>query len=334
MACFGAADAATPIIKLAVDTMASSEPSTAARNHPARPVRCASPCVRRALFPRFVSIRASLRTARPASLLPGARAATAGVCKACALAFDARRAQNALMSETLWRPLFRLGAVAGALASVGTVADLTLGLAQGTDLTRLPQTAGERFAQLAAHPWVGLYDLDLLNVIISLVSLPMVVAVGALLMVREARPLAGLALVLSLIATAVFVSSNATLPMLSLSAQYEHAGSEAQRAALLGAGEALLARGAHGAPGAFPGFVLSTLASLTLALSMVGTRAFGRLTGLLGAVAFPLLLLYLVAVTFVPALQTVAVLLAAPGGLLAIAWQVRVVLGLARASRS
>lgn len=238
------------------------------------------------------------------------------------------------MSETLWRPLFRLGAVAGALAIVGTVADLTLGLAQGTDLTRLPQTAGERFAQLAAHPWVGLYDLDLLNVIISLVSLPMVVAVSALLMVREARPLAGLALVLSLIATAVFVSSNAALPMLSLSAQYEHAGSEAQRAALLGAGEALLARGAHGAPGAFPGFVLSTLASLTLALSMVGTRAFGRLTGVLGAVAFPLLLLYLVAVTFVPALQTVAVLLAAPGGLLAIAWQVRVVLGLARASRS
>lgn len=238
------------------------------------------------------------------------------------------------MSETTWRPLFRLGAVAGALALVATIADLGLGAAQGPDLTLLPQTAGARFAQLAAHPWVGLYDLDLLNVIISLVSLPMVVAVSALLVGREARPLAGLALAVSLVAAAVLVSSNAALPMLSLSAQYEHAGSEAQRAALLGAGEALLARGAHGGPGALPGFVLSTLASLALALCMVGTRAFGRLTGLLGAAAFPLLLLYLVALTFVPAVKTIAVLLAAPGGLLAIAWQVRVVVGLARAGRS
>lgn len=31
-------------MRLAVDTMASSEPRTAARSHPARPLRCASPC--------------------------------------------------------------------------------------------------------------------------------------------------------------------------------------------------------------------------------------------------------------------------------------------------
>ena len=36
---FGAADAATPIIKLAVETIASSAPSTAARSQPVRPLR-------------------------------------------------------------------------------------------------------------------------------------------------------------------------------------------------------------------------------------------------------------------------------------------------------
>jgi len=36
---FGAEDAATPIIRLAVETMASSDPRTAARSHPARPLR-------------------------------------------------------------------------------------------------------------------------------------------------------------------------------------------------------------------------------------------------------------------------------------------------------
>src|SRR4051812_41745610 len=41
---FDADEAATPIMRLAVDTIASSAPSTAARNHPARSLRCTSPC--------------------------------------------------------------------------------------------------------------------------------------------------------------------------------------------------------------------------------------------------------------------------------------------------
>src|SRR5271166_5418485 len=40
---FDAEAAATPIMRLAVDTIASSEPSTAARSHPERPLRCACP---------------------------------------------------------------------------------------------------------------------------------------------------------------------------------------------------------------------------------------------------------------------------------------------------
>jgi hypothetical protein len=38
-----AEEAKTPIMRLAVDTIASSDPSTAARNHPARPLWCFSP---------------------------------------------------------------------------------------------------------------------------------------------------------------------------------------------------------------------------------------------------------------------------------------------------
>jgi hypothetical protein len=41
-AAFDVDAAATPIMRLAVETMASSDPSTAARNHPARPLRCIS----------------------------------------------------------------------------------------------------------------------------------------------------------------------------------------------------------------------------------------------------------------------------------------------------
>ena len=43
MAPLSAEDAATPIMRLAVETMESSDPSTKARNHAARPLLCTSP---------------------------------------------------------------------------------------------------------------------------------------------------------------------------------------------------------------------------------------------------------------------------------------------------
>src|SRR5271157_3222630 len=46
MAPFEAEEAATPIMRLAVDTIASSDPSTAARNQSERPLLCISPCGR------------------------------------------------------------------------------------------------------------------------------------------------------------------------------------------------------------------------------------------------------------------------------------------------
>ncbi len=62
-ACFDAGAAATPIMRLAVDTIASSEPSTAARSHLERSPRCASRC---RIGPRF--------TCEPRTLISGASA--------------------------------------------------------------------------------------------------------------------------------------------------------------------------------------------------------------------------------------------------------------------
>src|ERR1700730_14172794 len=42
IASLDAEEAATPIMRLETDTIASSDPSTAARSHPARPLRCVS----------------------------------------------------------------------------------------------------------------------------------------------------------------------------------------------------------------------------------------------------------------------------------------------------
>jgi hypothetical protein len=54
-ASFDAEAAATPIMRLAVETMASSDPRTAARNHPARPLRCTSTWLAVLLFVLLVN---------------------------------------------------------------------------------------------------------------------------------------------------------------------------------------------------------------------------------------------------------------------------------------
>jgi pimeloyl-ACP methyl ester carboxylesterase len=60
---------------------------------------------------------------------------------------------------------------------------------------------------------------------------------------------AGFALLLSMLATGVYVSSNAAIPMLALAQQHAAATTNAQRWALVGAGEAALARGEDFTPG-------------------------------------------------------------------------------------
>jgi hypothetical protein len=231
------------------------------------------------------------------------------------------------------RPILLVGAAMAALAVAATVADIVIGTATGSDLTALPRTAVERFAEFGRAPLLGLYHLDLLNALVQVVTVPVYVA---LLVAHpgRGRRAATLATALFLVASAVFLSTNSALPMLQLAREYAAAGSEPQRAALAAAGEGFLARGAHGSLGALPGFVLTAIAGLVMAVAMLRGRLFPRWAALAGLAGNALLLGYLVLVTFVPGASKQAMALAAPGGLLALAWMVAMVLGLLRLARA
>jgi hypothetical protein len=166
---------------------------------------------------------------------------------------------------------------------------------------------------------VGLYQLDLLNVCITLLTLPFFLAIG--LAHREGRPAFALfAISIAAIGTAVFVAGNAALPMLDLSAKYYAATDESRRQMLAAAGEALLAKGVHGGPGVFPGFILSALTSLLFSLLMLGGKVFSKPIAILGLVGNAIMLLYLVMVTFVPGGERTAMFIVMFGGLATIAW--------------
>ena len=223
-------------------------------------------------------------------------------------------------AQAQWKSVYVLGGIAAVLSLMAVLSDIVIGSSMGGNLSALPQTAVERFAQFQQNPWLGLYNLDLLNIVNQLISIPVYFALYAAH--RKANPpYALLALVIFLVGTTIFVTTNTALPMLELSGKYAVAA-ETQKALLAAAGEAMLARGAHGSLGVFFGFLLPTLAALLMSLVMLQGRVFGKINSYVGIAENALMVVYIVLVTFAPAIKETAMAFAMPGGLLLVVWMI------------
>jgi hypothetical protein len=129
-------------------------------------------------------------------------------------------------------------------------------------------------------------------------------------------------MVLSLVGTAVYLSNNAAFPMLALSTRYEAATTDAQRALLTAAGEAILARGEDFTPGAFLGFLFSEIAMIVMALVMLRGGIFSKATAYAGILGSLFLTLFTIWTTFIPQFFEISMIFALIGGLLSIAWNI------------
>ena len=227
---------------------------------------------------------------------------------------------KSMNNEAQWNSIYFLGGIATVIALIGIVLDIVFGSTTGGNLSTLPQTAVDRFSQFHVNPWHGLYNLDLLNTINQLIFIPVYFALFAALR-KTNIAYALLALIIFLVGTAIFVTTNTALPMLELSHKYAAATTESQKTLLAAAGEAMLARGAHGSLGVFIGFLLPNIAGLIMSLAMLTGEGFSKITSYLGIAGNALLLLYIVLVTFAPNINN-ATAFAMPGGLLSMAWMV------------
>lgn len=218
-----------------------------------------------------------------------------------------------------WKTIYRVGAITTIIVLCGIVADMVVGSITGADITALPPTATERFMQMNDNPWLGLYNLDLLNMVMQIIFIPSMFALyGAHRKVMQ--PMAMLALILFLFATTLFVAGNTALTMLDLSHRYFAAGSEGQRMLIAAAGEAMLAKGAHGSRGVFLGFALIPFANALMSVVMLQGRVFSRTTSWFGIIGNSLMVVYVILVTFVPRVETMAMAFAMTAGLLVMGW--------------
>lgn len=217
--------------------------------------------------------------------------------------------------------MYLVGAVATIVVLLGIVADMVVGTATGGDISALPQTAIGRFEQFQSNIWLGLYNMDLLNIINQLILIPSVLALYlAHRQVNNDGAL--LAFILFLVGTVIFVTGNTSLTMLDLSNKYFATTSEVEKNLIAAAGEAMLAKGAHGSFGVFIGFFLPTLANMLMSVVMLTGKVFGKINSYLGIFGNLLMLVYIVLVTFVPQAEKQALLIAMPGGLMVMAWMI------------
>jgi hypothetical protein len=221
-----------------------------------------------------------------------------------------------------WNSLYRLGGVSALLAILVALTDI--------GLTFLPTGAGEP-GTMTAVDWfdlfqvnwfMGLRNLGLLPNILTLVLLiPMFLALLAAHR-HERQAYAALALILSLVGTAVYLANNAAFPMLALSTRYAAATTETQRTLIAAAGEAILARGEDFTPGAFTGFLLGEVALIVMAFAMLRGGIFSKATAYAGILGGLLLTIFTVWSTFIPAFYEAAMLVAMIGGLASVVWYI------------
>lgn len=239
-----------------------------------------------------------------------------------------------------WQGLYRAGGVAGLLAGLLFRRNLAAEISLFSPL-KPPEDLAGIFAQLQEHRALGLAYLNIFDLVNSALLGVMLLALYVLLR-RTSRGTMAIAAALGFLGIAVYLASNTALSLLSLSGQYTAAGSAAERAALLAAGQALLAGIRFGGPGAQPGaggylsLLLVALSGLLISLVMLRSGQFGRATAIFGILAGALDLAYCLGFLFLPGVggEGLALAFIPAAGLFWMLWQVLTGLRLYRLGHS
>lgn len=236
------------------------------------------------------------------------------------------------IEESNRKSLYRAAAVAVSTSVCLMLLDIAASILFKETISFGSLSATDWFAIFHNNWFSGLRNLGILNILEQMLAVPMLFVMYVTHRHVGKTPMA-FVVVLSLAGMIIYISNNAAIPMFVLSGKYAAAISDTQRLLLAAAGEAILARGEDFTPGAFAGFILGEIASLAIAFVMLRGRVFGRATAWIGVFGIGLLSVYTFWATFIPASQSLAMLVAMIGGTLGMAWYVLIAVKLFRLGR-
>jgi hypothetical protein len=229
-----------------------------------------------------------------------------------------------------WAVLYKIGGIAALLAAILFRRNIGAEVSLFTGAAAIPHSAADWYALLQSYPFVGLSFLAVFDLVdYALVGLIFLALAAALW--SSHRSTAAIALASGMVGVAVSLASNISLTMFSFSQQYAAATSGAQQAALLAAGQIVLAAhdplAVYPATGAYVSLLLIALAGLLFSIIMLRSH---RATAVVGLLASGCDLAYCLTVYFAPSLR---VFLLAAGGLFWMIWHLLVGLRLLQMSK-
>ncbi len=226
---------------------------------------------------------------------------------------------NVETADQAWRTLYKIGGAAALLIVLTALIEIIITFLPGGYASS--ETVSDWFTLFHNTPFLGLRNLGLLNIVMTMLGIPMFFVLYAAHR-NVSQPFAALAMIISFIGVAVFYATNRAFPMLDLSNQYASATTDAQRVTLLAAGQAMLSVGQSHTPGTFLGFFLSEVAGILISIVMLRSKIFSKPNAYFGIVGFSLLLIFEICSSFVPTLSHVVLILAMSGGPLSMMWYI------------
>jgi hypothetical protein len=177
---------------------------------------------------------------------------------------------EAATTDSAWKSLYKVG---GAATLIMIAITLTQVVVFAVSPPPYEGTAVDWFALFQKNALLGLLGFEVL--LIVYVGLSVLVSLALFVALRRTSPtLTAIFLVLSVIGSMAFISARPAFEMLTLSNQYAAATTDAQRAAFLAAGEAIVAvfRGTA----YLASYLLGSITGLIIGIVMLRNGIFGR----------------------------------------------------------
>jgi hypothetical protein len=203
--------------------------------------------------------------------------------------------------------LYRTAGVAAFLLIVYALATMV----QLAVLGGPPTTAAEAFSLLHDHRIVGLLRLDLPTALVMPLYYLLFLGLLAALW-RTDRANATLSTALAFVGVTLLLATPTGLSMMWLSDKYSAATTEAARAQLLAAGEALLATDVWHGTGAIIGGILVQSGAVLISVVMLRSSVFGKPTAYLGILMHGCDLAHIILGLLLPVLGVVFMAIAGP----------------------
>ncbi len=227
--------------------------------------------------------------------------------------------QTSIISNTQSKALYKVAAALAVLIVAVGLTDAITSMGRAAQDNRIIPIV-EWFTLFQASRFEAFSRLGLINILTLTFSIPIYLAFSQAF--RKDHPaLVSFASILFFTGAAVYLSSNSVFALFAVSQQYAVA-TAAQKPLLEAAGRALLAEGADLTSGTFVGLFLTQIAGLLMVTAMLRGSAFGKWTGRLGLAGYVLMSVFFVLTAFFPGRYDTAMLVAAPGALIMMTYQI------------